>query len=621
MLLNKFAVIFLLILDTLGLNTLLLIALQINEGYRGSFPTSYHPPITVVVNFSVLGAIVLANGYQHPKRWSSSQIGALIARASLTSFFTAGAVLMLLRAVYLLPNTNAGTYGIIILITWAGLPLWLTINRILFNRVLTTFYTRNIGQVPAIIVGDQDYAARLKTDIEHNPWLGHAVKITANYLDPQTTSMLTKGSIIWLVPPLELPSLLFEPAGRAYTWYMLPEHFEQILITGLRHLTDEQRAIFSRQVRHNLHLPSPSVAMLGLRGVPANYGGIETHVEELGSHLVKQGIRVVIYCHDKYTPDQKMYRGMELRRLPSVNTKHLETITHTFLATIHALFFQEEIFHYHALGPSTLSWIPRLLGRKVVVTIHGLDWNRAKWGYFARQYLRLGEWTALHIPNRTIVISKTLENFYKEQNHRSLICIPNGYKHFTRLQPDLIRQFGLEKNNYVLYVGRLVPEKGCHLLLEAFQQVKTDKKLIFAGRLQRDLPYHRRLLGMAAGIERVHFIDFVKGHILEELYSNAYLVVNASDVEGLAITLFEALNYGNCLLVSNIQENIEVVGDSAVTFQSGNSEDLKRQIQVLVNDPSLVEEKRQKAREDLTGHLKWETVADMTKELYQTLVE
>ncbi|MBN2305456.1 MAG: glycosyltransferase family 4 protein [Anaerolineae bacterium] len=361
------------------------------------------------------------------------------------------------------------------------------------------------------------------------------------------------------------------------------------------------------------------IVMIGSRGVPANYGGVETYVEEVGSYLAAHGFQVAVYCHPKYVTQRGTYRGMELRFVPTIPTKHLETIVHTILSTIHALWNGADIFHYHALGPTTLAWLPRLFGRKVIATVQGLDWQRAKWGRFARWYLKLGEWATCHFPHVTIVVSRKLQTYYAQRHRKPTVYIPNGHQPPQLKSPEQMLALGLTPDDYILFVGRLTPEKGCHTLLQAFARVRTDKTLVLAGQPNHDAAYYQELQRLATGPHRVYFAGFVQGDLLRELYSNAYLVVHPSEIEGLSVSLLEARSYGNCLLVSDILENLEVLDGHGYQFRVGNVTDLTERLQWLSDHPEAVQADRAKARQ--ITQTDWDGVGQATLSVYHKICQ
>jgi glycosyltransferase involved in cell wall biosynthesis len=362
------------------------------------------------------------------------------------------------------------------------------------------------------------------------------------------------------------------------------------------------------------------VAMIGQKGIPATYGGIERHVDEIARRLVQNhDIEVDVFCRLYYTPAGASYHGVKLLRRPSIHTKHLDAITHVTWATLESMMRHYDIVHFHALGPALFSGLPRLTGSKTVVTVHGLDWQREKWGKFARWFLRQCEGPAAHLPDRTIVVSKTLRQHFQEAHHCDAAFIPNGTNLPQPRPAKKILQLGLTPNKYVLFVGRLVPEKGVHYLCEAFSQIDTDMTLALVGGLSFSQGYVDILKKYES--DRIRLLDYVFGESLEELWSNAYCVVQPSTMEGLSIALLEALSYSRCVLISDIPENMEVAEECSMHFKSKDVADLKAKLERLIREPELVRSFGDRARTHILQHYSWDTVAESTADLYRKLVE
>src|SRR5688572_16201622 len=221
------------------------------------------------------------------------------------------------------------------------------------------------------------------------------------------------------------------------------------------------------------------IGMIGLKGVPYP-AGIENFTEQIGWRLSERGHEVTVYVRP-YVQVGDRFRGMRIRHLPSINTKHLDALTHSALASLAVLFEDVDIVHYHALGPSVFSALPRLRGKKTIAHIHGLDWQRAKWSTFASSCLRAAEYTALHFPHRTLAISRELQGYLQRKYGKAVGYVPTGVDSYEYREPSEITRWGLERDNYVLFLSRLVPEKGCHYLLDAFNRLETGKRLVIAG--------------------------------------------------------------------------------------------------------------------------------------------
>ena len=360
------------------------------------------------------------------------------------------------------------------------------------------------------------------------------------------------------------------------------------------------------------------VAMIGSRGIPETYSGIETALKAMCPRLVARGHEVSVYCRSYYgLPDE--YQGVRLISLPSVNTKHLDTISHVFLCTMHSLFQDFDILHFHALGPTLLSWLPRAEGRKVVATVQGLDWQRAKWGTAARKTLQVAERTSVRLPHRTIVVSKVLKNYYKARYGSSVAYIPNGVDIPPHSPPRLIvKEFGLAGHDYIFFASRLVPEKGVHYLLDAYARCDTDIKLVIAGEGVHSKDYVASLKEMAG--PNVIFTGYVSGELLTELFSNAYLYVLPSEMEGLSLSLLEAMSYGLCVLTSDIPENREVIQDRGFTFKCGDPTSLAEMLDLLVHDENRAREYGARARARVEAEYGWDHITDLTDEVYRSLL-
>ncbi|MBI2841781.1 MAG: glycosyltransferase family 4 protein [Armatimonadetes bacterium] len=357
------------------------------------------------------------------------------------------------------------------------------------------------------------------------------------------------------------------------------------------------------------------IAILGTKGIPATWGGIERHVEELASRFVRMGHDVTVYCRPYYTTSSdEFYNGIRIRKLPTIKLKNYDAITHTFLATLHLLNKDYDIVHYHAIGPAGLSIIPRLLGKKTVATVHGLDWQREKWGRRARTYLKLSERAVVWFPHATIAVSRFLKDYLEKKYKRPVNYIPSAVSDPVVLKPSAIRSYGLEGGDYILFVARLVPEKGCHFLIDAFKQLKTDKKLVVAGGSSHSDRYVNELRETAN--DRVVFTGYVYGDELHELYSNAYCYVQPSTIEGMPITLLEAVAYGRCVVASDIPPNLEVVKDTGVIFESKNVEDLRGALQSVIDNPDLAAELGRKTQAMGLAEYSYDSIAVKTAMLY-----
>jgi glycosyltransferase involved in cell wall biosynthesis len=360
------------------------------------------------------------------------------------------------------------------------------------------------------------------------------------------------------------------------------------------------------------------IACIGGRGVISKYSGIETYYEEVGKRLAERGHEVTVYCRNHFTPAQPEYEGMRLVRLPTIRSKHLETLVHTLLSTVHAMTQRCDVVHYHALGPALFSFLPRLVGKKTAVTVQGLDWQRKKWGRFASAVLRLGERAAGQFPNGIMVVSQALQRRYRDIHGIEAFYIANGGLMRERHEPRKILEWGLDPGKYILFLGRLSPEKGCHLLIEAFERIDTDVKLVLAGASSYCDEYTRELRTHAS--ERIRILDWTSGETLDELLTNAMLFVLPSDLEGLSLALLDAMGAGLCVLASDIPENREVVDGVGFTFQGGSAPDLEEGLRFLIANPAVREAAGRSAKKRIEEGYQWQKIALDIESTYRKLL-
>lgn len=356
------------------------------------------------------------------------------------------------------------------------------------------------------------------------------------------------------------------------------------------------------------------IAMLGLKCVPSRQGGVEVVVTELAARMAALGHEVTCYNRGGKLGE---HPNIRLKTVPTLPFKGLSAVSSSFFAAAAAAFSSADVVHIHAEGPAFWCWIPKLLGKRVVVTIHGLDWQREKWeNSFGRVFIRAGEKMAVRFANEIIVLSRNVQRYFREAYGRDTVYIPNGVDLPRKKAVKEIQDVGLEKDGYFLFLGRLVPEKGIHYLIEAFHGVATDKKLVIAGASSDTDGYAAQLKALAQEDDRILFTGFVQGGMLEALYGNAYAYVLPSNLEGMPLSLLEALRYGNCCVVSDIPECAEVVGEYAVMFPRGNIAALRESLQYLCDHPSEVQAYKKAASKAVLGKYNWDDVVEKTLELY-----
>lgn len=369
------------------------------------------------------------------------------------------------------------------------------------------------------------------------------------------------------------------------------------------------------------------IAMFGHKRIPSREGGIEIVVEELCTRMVNKGNRVTCYNRAGHhvsgaeydTKAAKEYKGIRLKKVPTIEKKGLAAVSSSFFAAIFAALGHYNVVHIHAEGPAFFCWIPKLFRKKVIVTVHGLDWSREKWkSGFGSKFIRQGERNAVKYADEIIVLSEGVQKYFMDTYGRKTRFIPNGVNCPEIKSAELIHEkYGLTKDSYILFLGRLVPEKGIRYLIEAFKQVKTDKKLVIAGGSSDTDEFAKELKELAKGDDRILFTGFVQGQALDELYSNAYIYTLPSDLEGMPLSLLEAMSYGNCCLVSDIAECAEVVEDKALIFEKSNVADLRETLQKACDEVGTVERLKQQAADFICSKYNWDEVVKETLNLYR----
>ena len=366
------------------------------------------------------------------------------------------------------------------------------------------------------------------------------------------------------------------------------------------------------------------IAMIGHKRIPSREGGVEIVVGELSKRMAARGNTVVAYNRKsehiagKEFEELNEWNGVEIKWVPTPNSSKLNAIVYSFRATLKAIGKRFDVIHFHAEGPSSMVIIAKLFRKRCVVTIHGLDWQRSKWGGFATKYLKFGEKAAAKHADEVIVLSKNVQQYFLDTYGRETVYIPNGISAPEIKAPNIIKEkYNLDKDGYVLFLGRLVPEKCPHMLIEAFKEITTDKKLVIAGGASHTSEYETEIRELAKDCENIIFTGFVEGDELDELFSNAYIYCLPSDLEGMPISLLEAMSYGNCCLTSDIPECTEVLGEYGVSFKKSDKEDLKAVLEQLLNNCEAVNGYKANAQKYILEKYNWDDVCDKTLELYK----
>ena len=373
------------------------------------------------------------------------------------------------------------------------------------------------------------------------------------------------------------------------------------------------------------------VAMVGHKVVPSRRGGIELVLTSLCPLLAEAGVEVTCYnrssdkVENEYvgTVENKMYRGVKLKAAWTINARGVSAMVASFTAAICAAFGNYDVVHFHAEGPCAAMWIPKLFGKRCVATVHGLDWQREKWGHgFASKYIKFGEKVMVKCADEIIVLSESARTYFKATYNRDTVVIHNGIDRPVKKQANLITErYGLAGGDYICIVSRLTAEKGIHYLIDAYNRIKTDKKLVIAGDTSDTDEYVALLKQKAEGNPNILFTGFISGDTLTELYSNAYLATLPSDIEGMSLSLLEALAYGNAVLCSDIPENTLVTEDKAIHFRKSDVDDLADKLQMLCDDEVFVNDFKRGVDEFILGKYNWKTIADATRELYNRVAK
>jgi glycosyltransferase involved in cell wall biosynthesis len=365
------------------------------------------------------------------------------------------------------------------------------------------------------------------------------------------------------------------------------------------------------------------IAMVGQKGLPARYGGVETHVENVAVRLAARGHHVRAYCRSRFRPrtgdggaPADVYRGIELAYRPSIHTQHLDAASHTFLcAAESALFHACDIVHLHGIGPAAFAPVAGLFGRCVVSTFHALDWRQVKWGRRSKSLLQRGEAVGARASDGLIAVSRLMQSHIQSVHGVDATYIPNGAT-VPAATPGTgaLSRLGLTPGGYVLTVGRIIPDRELHTLIDAFNQSRRPLNLVIVGSETPRTSYSALLARIAS--DRVVFTGDVFGDDLQELYAHCLVYCLASRVEGLPITVCEAMAHGRALILSDIPENVEVGGDAARFFPCGDVNALGQALEDLVDDEPARAALGASGRRRCETIYNWDLVADQVEAFY-----
>ena len=349
-----------------------------------------------------------------------------------------------------------------------------------------------------------------------------------------------------------------------------------------------------------------------------SYSGFETCVEQLGQRFVERGHEVTVYCRSHHIAfEGDFYKGMKLVKLPTVTNKYFDTIVHSFISSLHALTKGYDIALYFIAGNSPVTWIPRLMGTKTILNVDGLDWKREKWPTLAKKYIQFAEYLATKLPTQYLTDSRVVQGYYVDRFNNKPSYIPYGSEIEILPPGETLAQFGLEPEQYILFVGRLVPENCVHHLVAAFRGLETDLKCVIVGDAAYADKYIASLKKLAEGDERIVFTGYVFGKGYHELGSNARIFVETSGVGGTHPALVEAMAFKSCVVVYDTPENLETIGDTGFAYNGKEGADnLRKVLGQLLEDTNLVDRYSELAWQRAQTNFSWETVTDAYERLF-----
>lgn len=364
------------------------------------------------------------------------------------------------------------------------------------------------------------------------------------------------------------------------------------------------------------------VALIGSRGIPARYSGFEQFYEQFAVRLAERGHQVTVYNRSHFIKDvRKEYRGVRIVSLPSIPTKHLDTITHTFLSSLHSLFQGYDIVYYCIVGNSPLVWIPRLAGAKTLINVDGEDWAREKWSGFARTYQKWCERVACVCSNTVIADAKGILDRYRKLYNHDTIFVPYGANIRRDEGTEALKKWGLTTDEYIFYVGRFVPENAIDLLIRSFLRLQTDKKLVLVGDAPYTDEFKKSLYELAAGDDRIVFTGYAFDEDYAQLSSHAYVYVQPAGIDGTRPALLDQMGFGNCVLVRNSTVNMEVIGECGCFFDKDRLENsLTEELQALIDHPETVRQYRSRIRSRIEQYYNWEWVTSFYEGLFEHMI-
>jgi glycosyltransferase involved in cell wall biosynthesis len=362
------------------------------------------------------------------------------------------------------------------------------------------------------------------------------------------------------------------------------------------------------------------IAIMGIRGIPANYGGFETFAEELAPRLVKMGHDVTVYGRSNIIDyDQEYYKGVRIKVLPTISHKYLDTVVHTLVCALNSFFVPYDIVFVCNSANSVFTILPRLWGKRVVINVDGMEWKRQKWNWAGKTFYKVSEFLATILPNHIVTDAIDVQKYYEKRYKKTSTLISYGAPEEKSTTTDVLDQFGLKSGDYVLYVSRMEPENNAHRVVRAFEKVHTEKKLVMVG----DAPYSHNYIANLKNTKdaRIIFTGYVFGEGYRELQSNAYCYVQATEVGGTHPALVEGMGYGNCILANDVPEHREVLDETGIYFSPTDDEDLCSKLQMLLDNPNIVQQRQRIVLERVRARYSWDRVAEQYDELFQKVAK
>lgn len=360
------------------------------------------------------------------------------------------------------------------------------------------------------------------------------------------------------------------------------------------------------------------IAIMGIRGIPANYGGFETFSENLAIRLVEKGHSVTVYGRSNIIDyREKYFKGIEIKVLPTISHKYLDTVIHTFVCTVQSFFRKYDVVFICNSANALFTFMPRLWGKPVVLNVDGLEWKRQKWNWLGKAFYKISEQLATVLPDVIVTDARDVEKYYRNKYNKNSVYIPYGAPENRVETKEMLAALDLLPNEYVLYVSRMEPENNAHKVIEAFEKVSTDKKLVMVGDAPYSFDYIKKL--KETKDERIIFTGYVFGKGYQELQSNAYFYVQATEVGGTHPALLEGMGYGNCIIANDVPEHREVLGESGIYFNNFINGDLTEKMQKLLDRPELVTEFKKAVKQRVVDRYSWVRITDQYEELFKNV--